>query len=330
MDDDLSTIPQNKYPIRTYILNGSGEIVDSFGGSGGAVTIADGADQALGFTTDAVVAAGATGTVSAKLRRLTTDLATAVASLSILDDWDDGSDNLKAVGNVAAAATDTGNPLKVGGVFSTTLPTLTDGQRGNNQLGNRGSLHVEIFGTNSTTGAAASASGADGVSNTTAGINMYVFPRIFNGTTWDRPVSIITGTNSTGTGISAVGLLAQYDDTSPTTITENQFGNLRMSTDRMLYTERHYSLTRVTADTQVKGSAGFVHAVSIAPVTATPTAGLFTLYDSLTETGTILYSEWIFATTPGHTVILDTPAGTGIFAAFDGSLANVQASVSWR
>lgn len=43
-------------------------------GGGGASTIADGADVAEGSTTDAAVAAGATGTVSAKLRRLTTDL----------------------------------------------------------------------------------------------------------------------------------------------------------------------------------------------------------------------------------------------------------------
>lgn len=45
------------------------------GGAGGASTIANGADVAEGSTTDAVVAAGAAGTVSAKLRRLTTDLA---------------------------------------------------------------------------------------------------------------------------------------------------------------------------------------------------------------------------------------------------------------
>jgi hypothetical protein len=46
------------------------------GGGGGAATIADGADVAEGATTDAVVAAGAAGTISAKLRRLTTDLST--------------------------------------------------------------------------------------------------------------------------------------------------------------------------------------------------------------------------------------------------------------
>ena len=46
----------------------------SGGGGGGASTIADGADVTEGAIADAVVAAGAAGTVSAKLRRLTTDI----------------------------------------------------------------------------------------------------------------------------------------------------------------------------------------------------------------------------------------------------------------
>lgn len=44
------------------------------GGGGGPVTIADGADVAEGAVADAIVAAGATGTVSAKLRRVTQGL----------------------------------------------------------------------------------------------------------------------------------------------------------------------------------------------------------------------------------------------------------------
>lgn len=47
------------------------------GGGGGAVTIANGADVAEGNTADAAVAAGAAGTVSAKLRTITTQLAAA-------------------------------------------------------------------------------------------------------------------------------------------------------------------------------------------------------------------------------------------------------------
>lgn len=45
------------------------------GGGGGAVTIADGADVAEGSTTDAASAVGGTGTVSAKLRRISAQLA---------------------------------------------------------------------------------------------------------------------------------------------------------------------------------------------------------------------------------------------------------------
>lgn len=57
----------------------------------------------------------------------------------------------------------------------------------------------------------------------------------FNGTNHDKMRSIVNATNSTGTGITAVGNLAQFDDVSPTSITENQFGNLRMSANRNLY-----------------------------------------------------------------------------------------------
>lgn len=56
------------------VVNPDGTNIAGGGSGGGAVTIADGADATQGAVADAVVAAGATGTVSAKLRRLTTDL----------------------------------------------------------------------------------------------------------------------------------------------------------------------------------------------------------------------------------------------------------------
>lgn len=40
-------------------------------------------------------------------------------------------------GNAASGATDSGDPVKVGGIFNTTLPTITNGQRGDLQLDNR-------------------------------------------------------------------------------------------------------------------------------------------------------------------------------------------------
>jgi hypothetical protein len=54
------------------------------GGGGGAVTVADGANVVEGATTDAVVAAGAAGTFSAKLRRLTTDISAQLARMASL------------------------------------------------------------------------------------------------------------------------------------------------------------------------------------------------------------------------------------------------------
>lgn len=45
-------------------------------------------------------------------------------------------------GNVASGANDAGNPVKVGGVFNTSPPTLSTGQRGNLQLTANGILRV--------------------------------------------------------------------------------------------------------------------------------------------------------------------------------------------
>lgn len=91
-----------------------------------------------------------------------------------------------------------------------------------------------------------------------------------------------------------------------------------------------YSYSRKTADGQVKGSAGFLHSVTISPRTASPTPGLVTIYDSTTEAGSVIYSEWIFANTPGHTVVFDVACLSGIFVGFDGSLDDVQITISFR
>lgn len=200
----------------------------------------------------------------------------------------------QVVGSVAAGAADSGNPIKVGGYASDAAPSAAaNGQRQNLWLTPAGATVV----------AATTATGADGTLNTllrglsgggsALGGPLTVAPMGFNGTSWDR--LRLAG--------SSLGLL-----------TENG----------------PYQLGRVTADGQIKGSAGFIHTVSIAPLTATPTAGLLTIYNSLTETGTVVYSEWIFATTPGHTITLDIPCSTGIFVGFDGALANVQVTVAYR
>lgn len=57
----------------------------------------------------------------------------------------------------------------------------------------------------------------------------------WNGASWDRQRTVSNATNSVGTGITASGIIAQFDDVSPTAITENQFGNVRISANRNLY-----------------------------------------------------------------------------------------------
>lgn len=200
----------------------------------------------------------------------------------------------EVVGSVASGAADSGKPVKIGGVYNATPSALSEGQRGNIQLGSRGGVLV---------GTIANYSPADNVTNANAGGVFQdgngngrippVFMLGYNGTSWDR--------------VRTAG------------------SNLGLSVE-----EGPFVLGRATADSQIKGSAGFIHTVSIAPLTATPTAGLLTVYNSLTETGTVVYSEWIFATTPGHTVTLDIPCGTGIYVGFDATLANVQVTVAYR
>jgi hypothetical protein len=75
------------------------------GGSGGAVTIADGADAAEGFTTDAAVVSDANGTVSSKLRGLVKIFA---------DVWDSVNHRLKVDGS--------GVTQPVSGTVTTTPP----------------------------------------------------------------------------------------------------------------------------------------------------------------------------------------------------------------
>lgn len=47
-------------------------------------------------------------------------------------------------GNVASGTTDSGNPVKVGGVFNTTSPSPSTGQRVDLQVASRGSLYVNV------------------------------------------------------------------------------------------------------------------------------------------------------------------------------------------
>lgn len=86
-----------------------------------------------------------------------------------------------------------------------------------------------------------------------------------------------------------------------------------------------------TVATVASGAAPVkMHTVSIAPTTATPTAGLVTIYDGTSASGTAVYSEWVFATAPGHTLTFDCDMRAGIHVEYDGTLANATVTVTWQ
>jgi len=101
-------------------------------------------------------------------------------------------------------------------------------------------------------------------------------------------------------------------------------------TNDVLKVEQRYIYTRLTADGQVKSGAGFVHTVTFSP-TGSVTAGVISLYDSLTETGTIIFSVSLPVTTfTPFSVHIDSTFATGLFVGYDATVANVQTTVSSR
>lgn len=90
-------------------------------------------------------------------------------------------------GNTAAAATDAGNPVKVGAVYNNPPATYVSGQRADLQAGSRGALKVQITAPDQTTNLGVSLPNSDAISasgyaSLWANGNLHMF----NGTTWDR------------------------------------------------------------------------------------------------------------------------------------------------
>jgi hypothetical protein len=121
-----------------------------------------------------------------------------VAALAAISGTGTASQQIQ--GNAASGATDAGNPVKVGGVYNSTRPTLTNGQRGDLQVGTRGSLNVSLFNEDTTASPAIAQASADDVAATVIGLTTRAFGYAFDGTTWDRRRSVTTA--PTGTAAS--------------------------------------------------------------------------------------------------------------------------------
>lgn len=154
------------------------------------------------------------------------------------DRWrSSGATGEAAVGGLTAGgAADTGNPVKVGGKFNTTLPTYSDGQRTDTQSDTRGGLYAVLKTAGGTAGAVVGTT-ADAAINGNNGLFAQTYNQIFNGTTWDRwRSSGATGEAAVG-GLTAAGASdagnpvkvgGKYNSTKPT-YTDGNRGDAQMS-----------------------------------------------------------------------------------------------------
>lgn len=131
-----------------------------------------------------------------------------------------GTFAVQASGTVASEDTDSGNPIKVGGVYNSTIPTYTDGDRTNLQTDSRGNIRTLLSIPSSVSTNSAGADNADDIAVSSTS-NKYTFINrntVFDGTTWDRMygdsnngVLVNLGANndvSLNAGTNAIGKLS--------------------------------------------------------------------------------------------------------------------------
>lgn len=171
-------------------------------------------------------------------------------------------------GNVAGAATDSGNPVKIGSVFNTTQPTYTTGQRTDSQTDARGNLFVTLMAQGSASPLVTQQSSTDTLTTSgSAVLTVNSFGRLFNGSTASRQYQI-TALDGTGLGVAA------------TEAAGSSFVNITTATT-----------------TTVKSGTGIFHSLCINTPLASETV---TIYNSLTATGTKIGTVTIPATITGE------------------------------
>ena len=166
-----SEILNDVYNDTTHTLNTGG------GSGGGAVTAAsgafvDGSIVAQGSTTDAAYTSGS-GTMIALLKGVFGKVAgTLVATVT---------------GNVATQTTDSGNPVKVGGVYAgSNGPTLTTGQRGDLQMTAGSNLKVQLFSDATTSVSSSVDTSSDGAGASVFRLTVATFPYMLSGSSYQR------------------------------------------------------------------------------------------------------------------------------------------------
>jgi len=126
-------------------------------------------------------------TLAAQSAKLPSSLGakTGALSLSVVPNSDTA---FPVSGNVASGVADAGNPVKIGAVYNSALPTLTNGQRGDLQNGTRGSLNVTLFQPDSPNALTTTSNNIDTVASSATTNKLAVISNnyYFNGSTFDR------------------------------------------------------------------------------------------------------------------------------------------------
>lgn len=158
----------------------------------------------------------------------------APVQVTIVDnDGDDATITATTAGSSAISAAASENPVYQGCVYQPTLTAIAAGDKipcvGDilgAQLGNHAGI-ATATGDGLVVGQIAGTRLENGGSVYYLPIQSVQYQ--YNGTSWDNVRGVSNGANTTGTGIQAVGNLAQADDASITACTENSFCNLRLS-----------------------------------------------------------------------------------------------------
>jgi hypothetical protein len=168
-----------------------------------------------------------------------------------LRDMGDGTWAIVAVaqGVVGSGSADSGNPVKIGGKYNATLPTLVDGQRGDAQLDSFGNLRV--------LGAVKGVTGTNNVSNTIGemlDLNspfnqrlLGVAPHRFNGTGWDMDVK----SNSTSRLLSSAATTNATSVKASAGTVRKIICNNTVASDRFLKFYNKASAPTVGTDTPI-------------------------------------------------------------------------------
>lgn len=157
----------------------------------------------------------------------------------------------------------------------------------------------------------------------------------YNASTFDRIRTWLHGQNTTGTGVLATAMLAEYDEAATTTPTENQIitllvdalRNLKVTLGTLISGEDQ-TLNRLwggwkgayfaefSADQLVKSGAGALHTVTFSS-DAAATAGTIIIYDNTAESGTIIKTITLIAAfEDAHTLVFDCAFSTGLYFGF--------------